>query len=466
MSNKKIVKYKRRRNQINIGLAIFFVIFIYVLIQIIRALGKEKKSIYEVTRSSIDNNISLTALALREENVVTTTNAGYISYYIKDFNRASKSDIVYSIDQTGEVSNKIVTETNVDTVLTKEDYSSIRNEISLFQIDFDLNEFSNVYDFKLDFENTIMEISNENALASLNQSVDSIASGTFQFFQNTQAGIVAFYTDGYESKTIDNITQSDFDAENYEKKRIMTGDLVAANEAVYKVITSDDWHLICEITESQRQKLEQLSKVNLYIPRDKSTIIADFSIIEQNGMILADFQMNKNMVRFADCRFLDIEIIMEEFQGLKIPNTSIVKKDFYKVPVYYLTRGANSSSSLQFSCQAWDDENGVYLEPKVVDIPIYYMDSEYCYINPNDVHPNDILIRENSTQTLRIGECVYGQLEGVYCVNKGYATFKRIEIIDENTDYVIIKEGVDYSISMYDHIIIDSTTIEENAIIY
>lgn len=180
MSNKKIVKYKRRRNQINIGLAIFFVIFIYVLIQIIRALGKEQKSIYEVTRSSIDNNISLTALALREENVVTTTNAGYISYYIKDFNRASKSDIVYSIDQTGEVSNKIVTETNVDTVLTKEDYSSIRNEISLFQIDFDLNEFSNVYDFKLDFENTIMEISNENALASLNQSVDSIASGTFQ----------------------------------------------------------------------------------------------------------------------------------------------------------------------------------------------------------------------------------------------------------------------------------------------
>ena len=71
MSNKKIVKYKRRRNQINIGLAIFLVILIYVLIQIIRALGKEQKSIYEVTRSSIDNNISLTALALREENVVT-----------------------------------------------------------------------------------------------------------------------------------------------------------------------------------------------------------------------------------------------------------------------------------------------------------------------------------------------------------------------------------------------------------
>ena len=56
--------------------------------------------------------------------------------------------------------------------------------------------------------------------------------------------------------------------------------------------------------------------------------------------------------------------------------------------------------------------------------------------------------------------------KGVYSVNKGYATFKRIVILDQNTDYAIIKEGVDYSIAMYDHIIIDSTTIEENAIIY
>ncbi|MBQ3513755.1 MAG: hypothetical protein IJA32_08150 [Lachnospiraceae bacterium] len=466
MSNKKVVKYKRRRTQINIGLAIFSVIFIYILIQVIRALGKEQKSIYEVTRSSIDNNITLTALAIREENVVTTTNAGYISYYIKDLNRASKSDIVYSIDQTGDVSNKITTENDGTITLSKEDYSSIRNEISLFQIDFDLNEYNDIYDFKLDLENTIMEISNENALANLDQDITSSASATFQLFQNTQAGIVAFYVDGYESKTLETLTAADFDEESYEKTRMTSGDLIAANSPVYKIITSDDWHLVCEITESQRQKLEQLSKVKLYIPRDKSTVIADFSIVEQNGMILADFQMNKNMARFADCRFLDIEIIMEDFEGLKIPNTAIVKKDFYKVPVYYLTQGANSSDSLQFNRQAWDDENGVYLEPQVVELPIYYMDSEYCYINPNDVHPNDILIRENSTQTLRIGECVYGQLEGVYSVNKGYATFKRIVILDQNTDYAIIKEGVDYSIAMYDHIIIDSTTIEENAIIY
>lgn len=466
MSNKKVVKYKRRRAQINIGLAVFFVIFLYILIQVIRSLGREQKSIYEVTRSSIDNNISLTALALREENVVTTTNAGYISYYIKDFNRASKTDIVYSIDQTGDVSNKITTTNNVTVPLSKEDYTSIRNEISLFQIDFDLNEYSHLYDFKLELENSIMEIANENALKNLSQDANSTENATFQLFQNTQAGIVAFYVDGYENKKIETLTSEDFNEEKYEKTRMMTGDLVAANEAVYKIITSDDWHLVCKINDSQRKMLESLSKVKLYIPRDKSMVIADFSIIEQNGMVLADFQMNKNMARFADCRFMEIEIIMEDFQGLKIPNTSIVKKDFYKVPIYYLTQGGNLSGSLQFTRKAWDAENGVYLEPQVVDLPIYYMDSEYCYINPNDVHPNDILIRENSSQTLRIGECVYGQLEGVYSVNKGYATFKRIEILDQNTDYTIIKEGVDYSISMYDHIIIDSSTIEENAIIY
>lgn len=466
MSNKKVVKYKRRKNQINIGLAIFFVFFIYILVQIIRALGKEQKSIYEVTRSSIDNNITLTALAIREESVISTPNAGYISYYIKDLNRASKSDIVYSIDQTGDISNKITTENDASLSLSKEDYSSIRNEISLFHINFDLNEYNDIYDFKLDLENTIMEIANENVLANLSPNVTTNSSSTFQLFQNTQTGIIAYYVDGYESKTIDTLTTTDFVEEGYEKIRIMSGDLVAAHSPVYKVITSDDWHLVCEITDSQKERLESLSKIKLYIPRDKSTVVADFSIIEQNGMLLADFKMNKNMARFADCRFLDIEIIMEDFIGLKIPNTSIVKKDFYKVPIYYLTQGANSSNTLQFNRQSWDDENGIYLEPQLVELPIYYKDTEYCYINPDDVHPNDILIRDNSSQTLRIGECIYGQLEGVYSVNKGYATFKRIVILDQNTDYTIIKEGVDYSISMYDHIIIDSSTIEENSIIY
>lgn len=38
-------------------------------------------------------------------------------------------------------------------------------------------------------------------------------------------------------------------------------------------------------------------------------------------------------------RYLDIELILEDESGLKIPKSSVTKKDFYLVPENYLTQG-------------------------------------------------------------------------------------------------------------------------------
>lgn len=33
-----------------------------------------------------------------------------------------------------------------------------------------------------------------------------------------------------------------------------------------------------------------------------------------------------------------------------------------------------------------------------------------------------------------------GVLEGVYCINQGYAVFRRIEILDQNEEYAIVSK--------------------------
>ena len=50
------------------------------------------------------------------------------------------------------------------------------------------------------------------------------------------------------------------------------------------------------------------------------------------------------MVTFCTDRFLDVELITEEEEGLKIPNSSIVQKEFFLVPEDYVVQGGNSSS--------------------------------------------------------------------------------------------------------------------------
>ena len=58
------------------------------------------------------------------------------------------------------------------------------------------------------------------------------------------------------------------------------------------------------------------------------------------------------------------------------------------------------------------------------------------------------------------------QLEGVYCVDKGYAVFRKIEIIDQNEEYCIVATGTSYGLSLYDNIVLDSNTVQEDEILF
>ena len=76
----------------------------------------------------------------------------------------------------------------------------------------------------------------------------------------------------------------------------------------------------------------------------------------------------------------------------------------------------------------------------------------------------DVLVMENSTQTFTLKDT--GQLNGVYNINRGYTVFRRIEIIDQNEEYCIVKTGTPYGLSLYDNIVLDSSTVSEDEILF
>ena len=56
-------------------------------------------------------------------------------------------------------------------------------------------------------------------------------------------------------------------------------------------------------------------------------------------------------------------------------------------------------------------------------------------------------------------------IEGVYCVNQGVTAFRYIEILFQDDEYTIVKADTPYSISWYDRIILNQSTVTENQII-
>ena len=79
-----------------------------------------------------------------------------------------------------------------------------------------------------------------------------------------------------------------------------------------------------------------------------------------------------------------------------------------------------------------------------------------CYVSKEDFTAGSNIVKPDSTERYVIG--AVEKLKGVYCINTGYTTFKLVDIIDENNEYVISK-SISHGVSIYDRIVLDAEKI-------
>ena len=91
-------------------------------------------------------------------------------------------------------------------------------------------------------------------------------------------------------------------------------------------------------------------------------------------------------------------------------------------------------------------------------------DDETFSTSKKKLSSGDLLIKKNSSETFQVGQT--GKLTGVYNINKGYTIFRRIEVLYENEEYCIVKEGTSFGLSVYDRIVLNAATVDEDQVIY
>lgn len=458
--NQKVVKF-HSLPAINIGVIIFSLIFLFLGIQIIRSFQQVHVAIYEVQHSYMDTNISGSAIALRQEVLVTTDISGYINYYTRNGQRVGRNATVYTLDTTGTLSDLIAEASGDGTNLNPAGYSEIKSSISAFQNYFSDTNFSDIYEFKYDLESTVLDITNTQILEELTHTNGTAAA--FSQIRSTESGIVTFYQDGYEGALPADITSADFNLETYTKTSLKTGEIIQSGSPVYKLITSEYWNLVLPLSAEDASRLQEDTRVTLQLPNITHDVYGDITVIQNGEEFFANITLDKLMVNFCDERYIPIEIVMTKQEGLNIPNTAIVEKQVLKIPKSFLTTGSNSNQMIYFNVRTLDEEGNLSITQIAPDI--YYSDDSFCYVNPNDFDANAVLVMNDSEQTLSITEMGRTDLIGVYNVNRGIAAFRRIEIITSNSDFTIIDEHVPYSISLYDRIILDASVVEEGQII-
>lgn len=457
--NDNVVKFNTV-SRINVAVVIFAAIILYVAISVILSLKKEPVTLYKVGESRTDNNIYCTGLAIRNEITVKTDKTGSIAYFINDNEKIKKGNPVCAIDGSGNIMSIFGEENALNIELSKTDYKKIRDTISLYKSNYEDTSFYTVYNFKNEVDNRVLDVANQLIMDRVSADKKNFAS--LQSINSPVSGIICYYTDGYENKTIESITDADFDRSNYSKTSFSTGDRVNSGTVVFKMIEDEKWNIVCRITKEEAEKLDPDSKLDLIINNADYDIYAPFTLQEYQDGYLLIINLKKYMANFANERFLSVEINMDDFEGLKIPNSSIIEKEVYLLPREFAAAGGNESSLNKVYKKTVTEDGTETIEQ--IRLEIYKKDEKYLWVNPDSFTTTDVLVQMNTNNTLNVSLLKSDKIYGVYQANEGAADFIEVDIVREGEEFTIVDSGG--ALRKYDNIIMDAGMVEENQIIY
>ena len=95
-----------------------------------------------------------------------------------------------------------------------------------------------------------------------------------------------------------------------------------------------------------------------------------------------------------------------------------------------------------------------------IETPIYDEENGEYYLDDSTLRIGDYILKPDSTEKYPISK--RGKLMGVYNINKGYADFKKIQVLYDNEEYSIVQSGTTYGLSVYDYIALDASSVQEH----
>ena len=459
---KKIVKYRRKPK---IAVAIFAIVLVYVISFIFIYLSKSKVRTYEVEAGTLTTNAVFTGIIIRDETVYNSEYSGNINYYQKEGSRVKVGDTLYTVDETGRVS-EILSQYNTsnENSLSKESLATIKSMLGNFRTDYNGNNFDEIYNLKADINATVLHAMNESIMENLDDIISKTGSeNLFRTINCENTGIIAYYIDGFEELTCETVKAEDFNTSTYEKTNLKSEKLIVSGNPAYKLINSEDWYIMIPLTKEDIDLYDLADKdaVSIKIKKDNISTTANFSIINSGDKYYGKISLNRYMLRYATERFLDIEIGTASDSGLKIPASAVTENEFYTIPKELLTKGGNSND-YGFICESYNSSGETVV--KFVAADIYKSTDELCYVSKKDFESGATIIMPDSSKKYTVGPV--DKLKGVYCINTGYTSFKLIDIIDQNNEYYIVKKGISHGISTYDRILLDAYNYSDNQMIY
>ncbi len=460
---KRRIKGLNRSVQMNIGLIVFIVLFCYICYSAYSSFKKNPVNYYEVVEGGMAKNTEHEGIIIRTESPQSAQQSGYINLFIQPGKRVGVGTEVYSIDETGAMNSYLAGNQLYDFKMTDENAARLKKNLSSFSMNLRDDNISSVYAEKSAVNTAMIDYAGFVESDSLAKAMEESGISYTRVY-SPLAGTVSYKIDGYEERTPESISGNDFNNSIYSAHTTKSGQLIEAGTPVYKIITEEKWDIVFPLSEEEREAFSAYD--TLKVSFKGSGLSADAVYTQLNNMdgkAYGKLTLGRYMVDFINDRYISFNIKTASQSGLKIPKSSVVTKTFLLVPADYLAHGGDNTGEGFYKEIITDSGTSI----EYIPTDIYYSTDDYYYIDfssDSPFQPGDYVVKPGSTEHYKLGETA--TREGVYNINKGYAVFKQIEILDSNDEYYSVKKNQKYGLVVYDHILLDPTGVSEGDFIY
>ncbi len=451
---------RKKRNPFSVSAFILFLFLIYLIFNLVRMLNHENTSYYEVRAAQLSYDTTFKGIAIRDERLIYSDYSGYVSYFVRSKKKSAKNSIIYCVDSMSNTYNALKKDF-IDNKLDKSQIKEIKSCISRYLEGDSSTIIGNIGEFNDQLSSMIYDYVSNNMIESLKGYVEEQQTGSrMHVCRSPYSGVVSFKYDNYTGITADMVTADMFENAPEVKNLRSTG-LISQADPVYRICEDENWTIVCKVTEDFYVDNVGTREAKVLIGNKTTPVTVTTTPYSIGEDYFVEMKLNNYMSEFIDDRLLSVRFINAKENGLKIPKSSVVQKEYYLCPLIMFVEDKEHNVML-LKKEIYDPSTG---ETYLINLypSKYYSDGYYAYLDKNLVSEGDIINNPETGNRIQISSV--NSLDGVYNVNKGNYHFVRIDRLETGSDYIVISSTTPEGIREYDHIALDGASGKEDELV-
>lgn len=375
-----------KRRKIKYSKVFLIGIFAYIIINGITVFIGKNIDTLVVSNEKIEEYITTKGLLIRDEYIINSTMTGNIEAYFKE------GDKVKNLDKVAYVYNDNIDEENFKELesLEKEVIQIEEGQSSIIKADVDKvnkkieknkdNIQTKLIQGKLGISKEVVELEEHikdknkllksdlnskpiiNKKEEINKLNNKIEKNS-DILQTNKSGIISYKFDGNESKyNIGNISELTIDDIEYTENEyidILNEGVIKHGQPIARIINNIKQYLAIVVEENEIMNFKENNSV---IIRDKNNQINAkvHNIYTKNDKNVVVFEISEQNIEINDTRVAEFDIIYKSIEGIKIPKSSIVKKD--NVEGVYIVSETGSAKFIEIKGTSYENEEFIVID--------------------------------------------------------------------------------------------------------